>query len=105
MLGDEELPAYIGDGLSDSKRRSNEEEDEEERLPPHPNQRYHTGNDVFASSGPSVIRMGSVNGSQVPLTRGVSLRGRARGLHPLLVNYTSPINLHISDDAQIGRAL
>ncbi|KAG8773340.1 hypothetical protein FRC12_002571 [Ceratobasidium sp. 428] len=105
VLGDEELPAYIGDGLSDSKRRSSEDEDEEQRLPPHPNQRYHTGNDVFASSGPSVIRMGSVNGSQVPLTRGVSLRGRARGLHPLLVNYTSPIDLHISDDAQIGRAL
>ncbi|KAG9080374.1 hypothetical protein FRC06_006665 [Ceratobasidium sp. 370] len=103
VLGDEELPGYIGDGLSDSKRRS--DEDEEERLPPHPNQRYHTGSDCFATSGPSVIRMGSVNGSQVPLTRGVSLRGRARGLHPLLVNYTSPIDLHVEDDARIGRAL
>ncbi|QRV98492.1 hypothetical protein RhiJN_26511 [Ceratobasidium sp. AG-Ba] len=102
VLGDEELPAYIGEGLSDMKRRS--DEDEEERLPPHPNQRYHTGSDVFAASGPSVIRMGSVNGSRVPLTRGTSLRGRARGLHPLLINYTSPIDLHVSDDAQIGRA-
>ncbi|QRV84438.1 hypothetical protein RhiJN_12454 [Ceratobasidium sp. AG-Ba] len=102
VLGDEELPAYIGEGLSDMKRRS--DEDEEERLPPHPNQRYHTGSDVFAASGPSVIRMGSVNGSRVPLTRGTSSRGRARGLHPLLINYTSPIDLHVSDDAQIGRA-
>ncbi|KAG9078963.1 hypothetical protein FS749_008968 [Ceratobasidium sp. UAMH 11750] len=66
VLGDKELPDYIGDGLSDTKRPSNE--DEEERLLPHPNQRYRTGNDCLSASGPSVIRMGSVNGSQVPLT-------------------------------------
>ena len=53
--------------------------------------------DCFASSGPSVIRTGSV-GSAVPLVR----RG---GLHPLLLNYTSPINLFAEDDAQIGHAL
>ncbi|KAG8719296.1 hypothetical protein FRC08_003180 [Ceratobasidium sp. 394] len=103
ILGDEELPDHIGDGLSDTKRPSNE--DEEERLQPHPNQQYRTGSDCFSASGPSVIWMGSVNGSQVPLTRSVSLRGRARGLHPLLVHYTSPIDLHVKDDARIGRAL
>ncbi|KAG8719297.1 hypothetical protein FRC08_003181 [Ceratobasidium sp. 394] len=36
---------------------------DEERLPPHPNQRYRTGGDYFSVSEPSMVRMGSVNGS------------------------------------------
>jgi hypothetical protein len=108
-LGDEELPAYVGEGLAGSKRHNDADDDEEARLPPHPNQRYRAGagglasEDCFAASGPSVIRVGSIganeneNGSTAQLTRDVSSRGRSRGggrqgLHPLLVNYTSPIS-------------
>ncbi|KAH7335073.1 hypothetical protein B0J17DRAFT_618176 [Rhizoctonia solani] len=84
QLGDESLPAYVGDGLGlgDSKRYLNVHDDDD---------------DYFAAGGSSIIRPASVATSAVPLVE-------RKGLHPLLCNYTSPIALLEQDDA-IGRAL
>ncbi|KAG8758054.1 hypothetical protein FRC11_004082 [Ceratobasidium sp. 423] len=81
QLGDESLPAYVGDGLgpNDPRRHLHVPDDD----------------DYFGTGGSSMI--GSISASSVPLVE-------RKGLHPLLCNYTSPINLYEQDDA-IGRAI
>lgn len=108
---DDELPTYVREQLSDSRRTGMTSP----TSPNHPytqsrlgtNDRGGVGTadpspqeDCFSASGPSVIRAASMN-SAAPLVR---TRSR-QGLHPLLVNFSSPINLYAEDDAQIGRAL
>ncbi|KAB5589346.1 Transmembrane protein [Ceratobasidium theobromae] len=104
-LGDEELPAYVGEGLSPDCKHPYGYGYGRQLHPSSSASSADHAEDCFSASGPSVIRSGSA--SAAPLVRAESGTGRPRsrqGLHPLLVNYTSPIDLHEDDDA-IGRAL